>query len=76
VALEEVEQALYAPVGLRFERRIGDLLVIVMGMAYTGRVIAFCAADRRALRPTGSCGYARWRVRSSTSGGGESDDDP
>jgi hypothetical protein len=25
---------------MRFERRIGELLVIVMGMAYTGRVIA------------------------------------
>jgi hypothetical protein len=40
VALEEVEQALYAPSGLRFERRIGDLLVIVMGMTHTGRVVA------------------------------------
>jgi uncharacterized DUF497 family protein len=40
VGLAEVEQALYAPPGLRFERRIGDLLLIVMGMADTARVIA------------------------------------
>ena len=40
VALDEVGQALYAPTGLRFERRVGDLLLIVMGMADTGRVIA------------------------------------
>lgn len=39
VALEEVDQALHAPPGLRFERRIGDLLV-VMGLAGSGRVVA------------------------------------
>jgi hypothetical protein len=31
VGLDEVEQALYAPAGLRFERQIGDLLLVVMG---------------------------------------------
>lgn len=36
----EVEQALFAPVGLRFERDIGDTLLVVMGMANSGRVIA------------------------------------
>ncbi|HEX6498768.1 MAG TPA: hypothetical protein VF054_07005 [Micromonosporaceae bacterium] len=36
----EVEQALFAPPGLRFERHIGDLLLVVMGMADTARVIA------------------------------------
>lgn len=36
----EVEQALFAPPGLRFERRIGDLLLVVMGMADSARVIA------------------------------------
>ena len=40
VALADVEQALHAPRGLRFERRIGDLLLIVMGMADSARVIA------------------------------------
>ena len=40
VALDEVDQALHAPPGLRFERRIGDLLLLVMGMADTARVIA------------------------------------
>jgi hypothetical protein len=40
VALEEVDQALHAPPGLRFERRIGDLLPVVMGMADSARVIA------------------------------------
>jgi hypothetical protein len=40
VGLDEVEQALYAPPGLRFERKIGDLLLIMMGMADSARVIA------------------------------------
>ncbi len=39
VSLDEVEQALYAPEGLRFERHIGDLLLVVMGMAGSARVI-------------------------------------
>jgi hypothetical protein len=38
--LAEVIEALYAPPGLRFERRVGETLLIVMGMASTGRVIA------------------------------------
>jgi len=40
VGLDEVEQAPHAPLGLRFERRIGDVLLIVMGMADSARVIA------------------------------------
>ncbi len=36
----EVSDALYAPAGMRLERTLGDLLVVVMGMAGTGRVIA------------------------------------
>lgn len=40
LSVVEIVQALYAPPGLRFERRIGELLLIVMGMAETGRVIA------------------------------------
>jgi hypothetical protein len=40
LGLDEVDHALHAPPGLRFERRIGDLLLVVMGMADTGRVIA------------------------------------
>src|SRR5205807_534384 len=39
VALTEVADALHAPKGLYFERAVGDLLLIVMGMAETGRVI-------------------------------------
>lgn len=40
VSLTEVSDALHAPKGLYIERRVGDLLLIVMGMAETGRVIA------------------------------------
>ena len=40
VGVNEATQALYAPPGLRFERALGDLLLIVMGMADSGRVIA------------------------------------
>jgi hypothetical protein len=36
----EVSDALYSPEGMRYERALGDLLLIVMGMAGTGRVIA------------------------------------
>jgi hypothetical protein len=43
VDLQEVTDALYAPDGMRLERVLGDLLIIVIGMASTGRVIAvFC----------------------------------
>ena len=40
VELNEVAQALYAPSGLRFERRIGAVLLVVMGMADSARVVA------------------------------------
>ncbi|HET8682303.1 MAG TPA: hypothetical protein VFM54_10575 [Micromonosporaceae bacterium] len=40
VSLAEVSDALHAPKGLYYERTIGDLLLIVMGMAETGRVVA------------------------------------
>jgi hypothetical protein len=40
VGADEATQALYARPGLRYERVLGDLLHIVMGMADTGRVIA------------------------------------
>jgi hypothetical protein len=40
VGADEATQALYAPPGLRYERVLGNLLLIVMGMAHTGRVIA------------------------------------
>jgi uncharacterized DUF497 family protein len=40
VDLAEVAAALFAPAGLRYERAIGNLLLIVMGMADSGRVIA------------------------------------
>jgi hypothetical protein len=33
-------QALHAPAGLRFERTLGDLLLVVIGMAESARVIA------------------------------------
>ncbi len=36
----EVSDALYASEGMRLERPLGELLLIVMGMAGTGRVIA------------------------------------
>jgi hypothetical protein len=42
VELTEVSDALYAPGGMRLEQMLGDLLVVVMGMAGTGRVIAVC----------------------------------
>ena len=40
VPVEEATQALYAPSGLRHERTLGDLLLIIMGMAHSDRVIA------------------------------------
>ncbi|WP_159079546.1 hypothetical protein [Plantactinospora sp. BC1] len=40
IGVDETTQALYAPLGLRYERALGDLLLIVMGMADSGRVIA------------------------------------
>ncbi|MDG4788465.1 hypothetical protein O7626_21430 [Micromonospora sp. WMMD1102] len=40
VGVDEATQALYAPSGLRYERVLGDLLLIVMGMAGSGRIIA------------------------------------
>lgn len=48
VTIEEVAQALHAPEGLRFERRVEDLLIVIMGMAETGRVIVVVCeqADR------------------------------
>jgi hypothetical protein len=39
VTFEEVVQALYAPPGLRYERRAGDLLMFVAGLALSKRVI-------------------------------------
>jgi hypothetical protein len=71
VALEEVVQSLYAPRGLRYERWIGDLLLIVMGMADTGRVIAVLC-DRtedpatygiRGVRPLAQSELDEWRRR-------------
>lgn len=40
VELAEVAEALFAPQGMRYERTLGDLLLIVMGVAGSGRVIA------------------------------------
>lgn len=40
VGVDEATQALYAPSGPRHERALGDLLLIIMGMADSGRVIA------------------------------------
>lgn len=40
VPLDEAEQAVYAPSGMRYERTLGDLLIMIMGMAGTSRVIA------------------------------------
>ena len=54
VGLGEVEQALYAPEGLRFERPIGDLLLVIMGMAGSARVIAV-PCDRMERLRTRSC---------------------
>ena len=48
VGLDEVEQALFAPVGLRFERHIGDLLLVAMGMAGSARVAVLCDRIERA----------------------------
>jgi hypothetical protein len=51
IALEEVDHALHAPPGLRFEHRLGDLLLVVMGMADSGRVIAvICEGVARTTR--------------------------
>jgi hypothetical protein len=39
IGLDEVDEALHAPPGLRFERRLDDLLM-VMGMTVAGHVVA------------------------------------
>jgi hypothetical protein len=46
VDLREVDEALHAPDGLRFELRIGFDLLLVAGMAETGRVIAVRCQQR------------------------------
>jgi hypothetical protein len=71
VGLDEVDQALHAPLGLRFERHIGDLLLVVMGMADTGRVIAvLCDRVERtttyriiSVRPRTGPELDQWRTR-------------
>ena len=70
VGLDEVEQALFAPPGLRFERRIGDLLLVVMGMAGTARVIAVLCDGLAVLayeivsaRPLAGADLDEWRRR-------------
>lgn len=40
VTLSDVVEALHAPDGLRVERELGDLLLIVIGMAESARVVA------------------------------------
>jgi hypothetical protein len=47
LAFEEGEQALFAPPGLRYEARLGDLLV-VMGMAGSGQVVAVICEQLKA----------------------------
>jgi hypothetical protein len=48
ITFEEVDAALHAPPGMRFIRRLGDVLVLMMGMAETGRVIVVvCEAIER-----------------------------
>lgn len=71
VDLAGVAQALYAPQGMRYERRLGDLLLIVTGMADSGRVIAILC-DRIAgtetykifgVRVVGGSDLDEWRRR-------------
>jgi hypothetical protein len=46
VTFEEVGQALYAPPGLRYERRVDDHLLLIAGMAHSRRVIVVtCDAE-------------------------------
>ena len=45
MTFEEVRQALHVPPGLRYERRVGDLLLFVAGLAHSKRVISV-ACDR------------------------------
>ncbi|MFF5172647.1 hypothetical protein ACFY3U_08445 [Micromonospora sp. NPDC000089] len=51
IGSDEVTQALYAPSGLRYERPLGDMLLIVMGMSDSGRIIAVLC-DRIATTDT------------------------
>mgnify|MGYP000701384112 CR=1 FL=1 len=71
VGVDEATQALYAPSGLRYERVIGDLMLIVMGMAGSGRVIAVLC-DRiggtrtykiMGVRALGGADLDEWRRR-------------
>jgi hypothetical protein len=71
IDLAEAVHALYAPPGLRYERMLGDLLLIVMGLADTGRVIAvLCDRDEAsqayhiiAVRPVEGRDLDEWRRR-------------
>jgi len=71
VGVGEATEALYAPSGLRHERVIGDLLLVVMGMADSGRVIAVLC-DRiggtgtykiMGVRALGGADLDEWRRR-------------
>jgi hypothetical protein len=71
--LAEAVDALYAPPGMRFERRVGVTLLIVMGMASSGRVIAVLCDEVERTTDSGSSDVVRWSARISMSGGGTSD---
>jgi hypothetical protein len=71
IAVDEVEQALHAPPGLRYEARLGDLLLLIVGMADSARVIAvFCDGTRHtrtyrivAVRAVSGPALDEWRRR-------------
>lgn len=51
IALDEVDQALHSPPGLRHEFPLGDVLLVIMGMADSARVIAvICEQDQCTTR--------------------------
>src|SRR5688572_25924740 len=68
---DEVVQALYAPEEMRYEQPLGDALVMVMGMADSGRVIMImCESVERTtryrilnVRPAAGAELDEWRRR-------------
>jgi hypothetical protein len=72
IELHEVDEALHAPDGLRLELRIGSDLLVIAGMAETGRVIAVRCEQRvagvatywiMAVHPVTGANLDEWRRR-------------
>lgn len=72
VGLGEVDEALHAPDGLRMELRIGTDVLVIAGMAQSGRVLAVRCEQRipgvarywiKAVMPVTGPNLDEWRRR-------------